>query len=493
MRLRISRALLSPNIEAVSPYFSATDLYTFPAAKRVVAGYSGHLYTVLRESNNATLDIDCAPGSDLPDYTTLATFLAGETIPGVGRITKAYDQSGNGRDWTPPITANRPYINLAIANDDGLVPICITGQQGAQPLALGLGITGIAVNRRNHSVFHIAQPMCSLDNVVHWEFRNNSPTVLESMFTSATIGGLGFYNSSTTALVAHPRAMLSFIAATSASTGYRVRLRETTYTGAAFSTATMNSFFVGLANVGNTFNGEEYFYGCAVYNVAQTPVQEAVAEATAIASFNIPTTFDSRIVFAGDSIIHGYLGTFGKQIPNLTAALLKGTPEIFNCGVNGQQMAAATIGMVATASVQIDPLYTAAYGDKCILVSDGGTNDIGFTGISANNLKNSTATYTAARGVTGFKVIEFDLLPRTDASMDGTKQATLLAYNALYGSYGSDAVVRQSLDAIMGAAGASDDTSLYGDKLHPITGADVAHGYRRLATALYAPAINPFL
>ena len=74
-------------------------------ARKLRTAYSGSLIRVRRDSDNAEQDIGFDSNGNL-DESALTTFVGA----GSGYITTAYDQSGNGNDWTQATSTLQPRI-----------------------------------------------------------------------------------------------------------------------------------------------------------------------------------------------------------------------------------------------------------------------------------------------------------------------------------------------------------------------------------------------
>lgn len=117
----------SANVTPVSVFVGS--LSRIPAAggyfalRRVSAGYTGPAIRVRRSSDNLQTDIGFTANGAL-DTTALLTHVG----VGSGFVTKWYDQSGNGRDFTQATAANQPEIvNAGVVRTLGDVPALFFG------------------------------------------------------------------------------------------------------------------------------------------------------------------------------------------------------------------------------------------------------------------------------------------------------------------------------------------------------------------------------
>lgn len=471
-----------PGVASVSPFVAATNLYMAFGMKRIVSGYAGALFRLVRASDSAELDISCAAASDLADYATVNSFLAATT----GKLVTIYDQSGGARHVTQAVDASRPLWNSAIAYN-GVVPAFFTGLgQGASPYAYILACVGLSVNRQAVSVFQAVAPQISLQNNTYWGFRNSGANSFTLSQNYATHGVLSLVGAVTVNCGLMARAQPSILGITSGLSATNFYIREQVIPAGALTSGTANQFNLGSNTAGTTFNAQNRFLGMAVYSVELDLTTATTLKNALAAAFSVPQSFTSRVVCAGDSIMQGRGSLYGLSMPAQLA--LTGTPEIFNTGISGETL----INLYTNRVADRDPLFTSIYGPgKCLLVCEAGVNDVNVDETAGATVYSGAATpwITSAKAV-GFKVLQATLLPQTDPAFSGADETERQAYNALVvsNSAGADAIVNVAANAIMGPPTAPDNPVLYFDLAHP-TGA----GYLELATTNYAPSINAFL
>lgn len=103
-------------------------------ARVLTTTWAGALIRLRRVSDNAESDFGFVPGTGLLDTAAVAAWAAGSAL----RVTRVYDQSGNGRHATQATLALQPLFNAAGQNgrptldDDGATWLSATG----------IGITG---------------------------------------------------------------------------------------------------------------------------------------------------------------------------------------------------------------------------------------------------------------------------------------------------------------------------------------------------------------
>lgn len=127
---------------------SYNNLYAVHAAKRVLTSYTGPLYALRRDSDNATIDI--SPTSNgWPDKSTILTWLNGATA----FVTTVYDQTGNNRNLTQVTVIKQPSLNLS-----GTYPVLefdggaseFSGMSTLSAFAQNIGAVSVVAVRRNN-------------------------------------------------------------------------------------------------------------------------------------------------------------------------------------------------------------------------------------------------------------------------------------------------------------------------------------------------------
>jgi lysophospholipase L1-like esterase len=170
-----------------------------------------------------------------------------------------------------------------------------------------------------------------------------------------------------------------------------------------------------------------------------------------------------NIVFDGDSITFGTGATGGLNYVADASNGLDGRATIYDTGIGAQTMAS----MLSVATDVDSELKT---GPLNICSAWGGTNDLYF-GATAADTYASIVAYHQARKAAGWdKTIAYTITPRSDGGTPVGFEAARQALNALivagWATF-ADALVDIGNDAVMGAAGANTDATLYMDGVHP--------------------------
>ena len=463
-----------PNV-SVAPYAAY-------GAKRMVQGYAGNLYTLKRVSDGALLNVAAAPGSDLPDYTAIASWAGQSAI----LVSSVYDQAGTGPVATWTTNANLPSFDLSQALA-GAVPFLFDSIPG-----VGVGKflrVNAALDRSALTIFDVVQPMTSANSATLWAIYGSG--LRGALWTDSATPGLRFTGDSTGhnfGASAIPRANPSVIGLSAGLTNTKLYVRETEIVDTATQAQAINLLVIGGDQGTNATNAAAVRWGFVVY-AAQLSSADAIAVRNALTrQFAIPTTFDSRIVFAGDSIMLGSGTTLVKNIVRQIS--FSGNPELFNVGIGGITVASIN----SRFSSFIAPLATTAYGSRSLMLQEGGTNDLA-GGSSTASLQSAITTFVASSKAAGFKTGVGTIIPRLNSGLAANFETNRQAYNGWVtgGSSTGDFIFDSASEPHFAAANALTTASgLYGDEAQGSTGVFVhpnSLGSFYLA-GVYAPAIR---
>lgn len=461
---------------SLGPYFPALSSPALAAwgARRMVEGYGGSLYRLRRGSDEA-MAVAPAAGSDLPDYDAIASWAGGADL----FVTDIYDQSGNGKDLAQPAAASQPAFDLQKALA-GCVPFAFDGQVGtASGRKFMTTGTTLSFDRQDISIWQVVQPQFSANTQMYWNLSSggDAGTLVCNCYQEVSAPGLRYFGSwgETTGSAGVPRAQPSVIGHDLGASAMRTIIRETSINGPAQGAGAGDCFTIGYA--GQLGTGYESCHHCwATMLYPSLPdADQAALRAALETMFSVPVGFTSRIIFNGDSIMEGWRAGLLRSMPAQLAGL-PGTPEIFNLAVSGRTQAAEH----ASFGAFIAPLFTAGHGEgKCLLVTNGGTNDI-HNGASAAALQANALSYVADAQAAGFRVGLATLL-RYGTDSDNPGQRAAYGDWVLAGSSGADFAIDAATAANMSDTG---NATYYLDGVHP-TGA----GYASLASSRYGPAL----
>lgn len=418
------------------------DLLAASAAygtRRLSSTYSGSALRVVRTSDSAALDIGFS-GAQL-DFATLNAFIAGTT----GRVSKWYDQSGNGRDAPQATSANRAWIDnqlmcgnqmLQFLGGNSLtVPSSVVlDGQGGTVLAVG-GILGWGFPTRG-AWAQLGSSQFLFTSGAHFNIGGSWPGLPEAGWVNV----VGFRLAPTGQTNIQNDDSMSTIAVQSAG---------------ALAGATIGDL---PAVAGNDMIGQ--MSAMIFYSSALSDADLAAARLAYSSAFNIAPTTTKNIVALGDSIFAG------QPLTRLHSAVRDAMAEM----PSGVRFHNLSVGGATTENVTT--LYPISYtsiiaAHKSVVVINLGTNNIG-TGDSASTTFSGLTDLCNLVHADGGKVIICTLLPSNAYS--APKLAQLAALNTQIRSDWAtiaDGMIDYAADPVMGAPTAPADTTLYIDGIHP--------------------------
>lgn len=459
----------------------ATAPYAVYATKKIVAGYTGACCDVVRASDSATATIGFTPSGSM-NFASALAFQGTSTL----KVSKWYDQSGGGRDLAQATSANQP--NLFVTTSYAKVSFGATPTNAKNSL---FRTTGISLSNQNSSHFFVGAQNSAAVGAANnpatawstwWTLYNGTTTLFEELVTgpvdSATLKTL--LNLATSAFNTYPLAQRSIVGYNVSGGTATLAIRGLSLTGATSAANTASAISLGddLTTSGFQYWGD--FEALVTYNASLSAGDRTTISNVLQNIFSIPSYGPKRVVMDGDSILAGR-GCFGNQ--NLTKQMpLSGNPEVINFGVGGETLATMFANRNRSTCFANGPTPTTT-----IAVIQGGTNDIA-AGTSAASLETTATSYLSA-----LRTFGYTKCARCTILQDGVylgvpaKENERLSYNAgvLTNSAGWDFVIDVASNSIMGAAGATNDTTLYSDTEHP-----TALGQYYLATLSYIPALN---
>jgi lysophospholipase L1-like esterase len=471
----------------VVPFALPTAVTPKAARGIMLTGYSGPCMTVA-DGSAVDHDISFALDGAGPRASELAA-LSGEIT-----VKTVYDTTGNGLHLTQPTLANRPRMIAANAHGTRWEMTCIDLGSAPQYL-IDPAVTGL--NRRTYARFGVFSPMSSIRTECLWSF-NNGATLTESVQTSNTLANGILSNASvdgtlTTGVI--PRSQPQVIGVASSATARLFFIRESVTSKTAATSATIAAGgAIGTTSdvpANGGFTGG--IFADVLYDLSSQSMSQAQGQAiydSLATGFSLltTTTATARVIAPGDSLIFGT--SVGQTLQNFTRQLrplLNGNVEIFNIAVAGRQLTT----MAGDTPADAERLLDRPPG-LVVVVMNPGTNDIALGARTAANILTDETTYVGKIRTTAPStiIVTTDLIPRNDASWNGTLEAIRATVNtnraALSG--GADANINYTANAIFDAQADADNTTYYQtDKLH-ITVAAYA-----VEATIAAAVINTFL
>lgn len=439
-RRRLIRSGGTPQLPVAlgAPYFAF-------GMTKLVSGYTGAAFQG-QDSGATTTDIGFSGGK----ADSAAAASAGVVT---GKIW--YDQSGNSRNMTNNGVNARPTINptYGIYNTMtmmfGIVDSTSVVTQNIETA------NTLSINKQAFTLYIAFNPMTSLRENTHFEFRSGGSNTLNSYTENANAGIKSFGSGSTNTSV-HPRSQMSVIAITFSASGRSYYYRGQKISVAAASAGTADQLTIGNSSFGGAYDAKGHYAAIVGYSAAHNDSEVASVTAVLEAAYAVPTTFTSRIVGSGDSIMRGIY-----VMKNFMSTLDISGAELFNIGVENKTMT----NIYANRTTNEGALYTSAYGaGKCYTIQEGGINDI-FTsavasGAALYTLRSDMDTYCSGLG---YKTIQATLIP--SAGLDAPKTTIYNDFNALViaNSVGADAIADVKTTLTLGSA------DYVSDNVHPST------------------------
>lgn len=474
---------------AEGPYLPtlSTAPYMIHSHRRMVAGYNGNLFTLRRGSDNATLDCPPAAGSNFASHAAIVTFGTGTQL----YVTAVYDQSGNGLHALQTSVGAQPAYD-ASTTYGGLRPFLIDSAQAINPATKALTVATMALERQSVSSFLTIAPEVSFNNNSHFEMGTAAIATRQfGLFNNSSAYGLTVNDGTTSRtsgkLIRSSRQTIGVTSGASAMTLYQ---HGVAYPYAAYTAQPMVAMTYGKSASGATYGGQDALFGGAHYPVELNATDAQAVIAAMDAMFSVPSSYTSRVIFDGDSIMQGSGATMLKSAPRQVG--LSDAVETYVTAVHGQ-----TLAQIVTArTTRFAPLYSAAFGaGKCVFIEEGGINDIrnGTTGSAL--YASATTLVTYLKGL-GYTVGLCTLLPWNDGTYTTARDTERLAYNSavMANAAGADFVIDRASDATIGGTagpgGVADNTTYFlTDKIH-MNNAGYAADAAMYRTALAARGIN---
>lgn len=455
--------LPNPVAVAAPGYLNAVVApYAVYGAQKLVSGYAGPLFQLVRSSDPVTLDVSPYGTGDYPDYAAINAWARGATLT----VSKIYDQTGNGHDLVQATAAKRPSFDTSIRNGN-CVPIIVDSSPG-EVILKSMEVGSLTLDVIANSAFFAAQLLVSFQPCAIMELTTeNGVTSIQTFDSNIEIFRL-FSNAVQDITVTNtttpgPRAIADvFGYSSSDTTGVlwsndtkRVISRAKTTTAAArirLSTDTVG---------GATYYGRYRLLGMAIYNSAVSQADGDTINSSLKTAIGVSRTYPYRVVFGGNSIVEGYYAT---KLRGLVSQLtLTKNGEVFNCGVNGQTLNTEKTNRIA----RFSNVYTASY--PTIFFCQGGTNDLQASDTAVNVYTYATTLTSYLKGL-GYKVVICTILPR--ANFSGAQETERQSYNtAVIGNAAAaDLVLDLNADPIMGGAQSqASNTTYFIDGVHPTT------------------------
>jgi len=438
---------------------------------RLRAAYTGNLFQVIRASDNATLDVGQV-GYEA-DWAAVDAFGAGTTLA----ITILYDQSGNGRNWTPASAAKRPTLAFNTIGGRRVVTFAgvVDGTLAYQSVELP---TTVTLDRRTHSAFSIIRHASSVRTAGIYGLDTTNPVATGSEVFNVKTGSptesvIGAYNgSSNFSSGLSPDVTPTVLGVLSGTSNIRMRQNDDlgTAIGAATSSVASGAVFGQIYRT--TYPGKFDAMCFILFDRTITDAEELRMRRALYRLGRINPQREINIVVDGDSISQGALSTALVNRDVQTRKLLDVSVRGRNYAYFGQTAAQLLAAFAGRAALGYSSKFRRNIYSFLI-----GHNTLN-AGISGADLYATVQAIVAAAKAIGYDTIFVGtVLP--SGALVGTKETERLAYNALLRA-GAAAlgvtIIDYAANPIMGAANAPANTALYGDQIHPLS-----YGYALMA------------
>jgi hypothetical protein len=356
----------------LGPYISTTNAVGIFGASRLVQGYTGNLFRLVRASDSATLDVAPQASDDRPNYSTIDAWIGASTAT----VDTLYDQSGAGNHLVQPTAAIQPlFANVPLLAKNGTRPI-IHGLLGAFPSNSVKGIctfnipTTLQVNRNAMTFLAAHNPVNPIDQCALFEFLTAGQSGTSQAVHYWNILNRYAINGNVSDLsTIYPAGQPHFIGVTSASgVNFYVRdaspVAKTAFTSAGMTTGGN----VGKSYVSSNFELRGEIFALAFYSAALDSTSVGNVRTAWTSKFGLANANAQRLVYSGSSLIVGIGSTSNQAAHRYMSGL--GNIELYPCGVTGRSMATE----YANRATYDYSFYDAT--KTCVLFADAPSNDI---------------------------------------------------------------------------------------------------------------------
>jgi hypothetical protein len=427
---------------------------------------------VVRASDGVQQDIGFV--GNVVDTASLLTFQGASSLT----LATLYDQSGNANDLTQSTAANRPSVTT-LNTLSGVLPVTFDGNSGGALTVKYLTIPDtLSFDRTAMSAFEVLNPIPSRSFQGPWEFANAGAAKLTLFYDGSggmkTYDGVTIFNSP---LVT--RGQLTTIALRSSGAAQAFTVNGSAASAAAMSSLTLNGGgSVGRSITSTNYNVKNDLFALVFYGSAVDDATHNAALAALNTAFTIPSSFTSRLIYGGSSLLISIGATLNRSFIRQMA--FDSNVEIFNMGVSGQSLATE----YANRSTETG-LYDSSKAAN-IFVIDAPSNDISSQAPFASQAAAESYADTLYSGTTlpfvsAIKALGADayvivptIIARGSFAIGGNNyeyarlryNANVVAGAAANGYTCSD----RASDSRLGATGAAANTTWFlSDQIHPTT------------------------
>ncbi len=318
-------------------------LATAPSAvygvSKLVSGYAGNLYRLVRANDSATLNIGAAANGSA-DTSGVAAFGSGTTLS----VDTWYDQSGNGHHATQATAAARPLWDAAntIRGVSGI--LCGIDLYGNLAGSTFLNIPAThSVQLQSQSVFNaVAVGVGGLNTLGLWGLGSATDGSAAAMMWSSPYSGWfasmpGFRSLPDAAFSHFSPDVLSVVGG---AANWKLRAHKKASSASAPTNATMTGGRIGHALWSASIAGPAAHFAMVCYPTPLSDTDAVLVEDALATIFSINLAPTAQITFDGDSITHGSAnGIFMRSLPFVVGSNLSRYAGMYNTAVSGDTMA----------------------------------------------------------------------------------------------------------------------------------------------------------
>lgn len=489
-----SRPLYLPNV--------STPPIAVYGAHRMVRGYNGPLFRLVRIADSVTRDI-YANFDNTPNVQGVQGFFNGATQCQIDTI---YDQTGAGNHATQVTVNKRPFFTLPVLLNgvptitaiNQLSSITFDGNQNQGFFNIPTGVTAGGQASSLVSIHSFTSSNAAIPCMLGQAWNTaGSFTLIAAQSGASGIFTEVLSDTSFLSAGAHGRSQPQCMIVASGASNIVLYADEVTSTLSANGhSASWQGGFIGEGgNVPGPFNGE--WYGLAIYGATLTANDTKAIKSYVYNKYKVYNTLNTQMILTGNSIVQGTAATLNQYNIRIAEPQFSRPIYISNYGVFGQ--AASTLHAQITRytvqfngalskniAVIIEPtndINAAASGNIAAPSTAGGG---GGGSVGTNTWNNYTLPDIQSLEAAGFTVLVPTILNRswTGSGTDITqKTAAQLDWNTLALASGRTVLDYQSIPNMSNPA----NTTYFADGTHP-----TSLGYALMA-ALQVPIINALI
>jgi lysophospholipase L1-like esterase len=420
---------------------------------RLSASYGGPAFTVVNTVTKASADIHF-----LPDGTLDEVGFAGFCARAECRVSRWYDQGGEGHDAVQPNPAAQPTVRLA--------------HRAGQPLSIVWDYEATSGAPARALVLPDALSIDSGEMAVLWTGRFHNAAMVSPLIelgVDADAFNFGYWDAHgdfylgthnhLSELPGHAALTAAIgLISSSRDEGVVTNYRNQTLAQGKLPSETHRGGFIGQTAVYKA-NGMMELSSLILYNRGLAPLERFVAVKALGENFSIPQQQRDTYVADGDSLTQGIATPYLQAYPWYMERLLPRSLIIYNAGWGGK-----TLGGPGGLLNRYDAFTAKLFNQQArhnVISLFAGTNDLQ-AGTDDQSLFRLVQQYVAAARKTGFRVVVATIIPR--ASFNAKTEAYRVAANAMLRAHWkefADALADLAADPVFSDPKVLSNTTVY--------------------------------